>query len=203
VNGLQTSREVYNYSRLKSVVGDPRQILVRVIEASEKHVFNHILRTTNSQTKIEKVYLHSTEDIHEKIEIAFPAFGLYYERQKNQYFDDDKEREKIITLPYLIQSLIAIVLQRPDQARGRPTQFGEKEYEKIFRESDKPDLYAHVVLLMKRVEKFLRTRQPSLERSEQYNLKFHVALRATCAILARSRAVSFQNRPTQCVEGGR
>jgi hypothetical protein len=124
------------------------------------------------------------EDIHEKIEMAFPSFGLFYERQKNQYFDDEShDRDKIITLPYLIQALIAIVLRNPDQARGRPTSFGEKEYGKMFRNSDKPELYANVALLMKRTEDFLGSRNPSLDRSYQYNVKFYVAMHAACTIL--------------------
>jgi hypothetical protein len=162
VNGLQTSREIYEYSQNKNVEGDPRHVVVKVIETSDKDTFNTILKTTNSQTKIDKVYFHGMEEIHEKIEMAFPAFGLFYERQKNQYFDDaSHERDKIITLPYLIQSLIAIVLRRPDQARGRPTSFGEREYSKMFRNSDKPELYANAALLMKSVEKFLESRDES------------------------------------------
>jgi hypothetical protein len=158
--------------------------VVKVIETSEKDTFNTILKTTNSQTKIDKVYFHGMEEIHEKIEMAFPAFGLFYERQKNQYFDDaSHDRDKIITLPYLIQALIAIVLRNPDQARGRPSSFGEKEYSKMFRKSDKPELYANAALLMKNVERFLQSRDPSIDRSDQYNLKFYVAMYAACTIL--------------------
>ena len=145
-----------------------------------------ILKTTNNQTRIDKVYFHSMEAIHEKIEMAFPAFGLFYERTKNQYFDASHERDKIITLPYMIQALIAIVLQRPDQARGRPASYGEKEYDRLFGENDKPILYANVALLMKCVEVFLRSHQQQgtgLERSHQYNIKFYVALYAACSLL--------------------
>jgi hypothetical protein len=124
------------------------------------------------------------EQIHEKIEMAFPSFGLFYERQKNQYFDDQiHDRDKIITLPYLIQSLIAVMLRSPDQARGRPTSFGEKEYARMFRNSDRPDIYANCALLMKRVEKFLKTRAVSLESSYIYNVKFYVAMYVSCLIL--------------------
>lgn len=184
VNGLQTSREIYEYSKAKSVDGDPRHIVVKVIETSDKDTFNTILKTTNSQTKIDKVYFHGMEEIHEKIDLAFPAFGLFYERQKNQYFDDaSHDRDKIITLPYLIQALIAIVLRSPDQARGRPSSFGEKEYSKMFRKSDRPELYANAALLMKNVERFLQSRTPPIDRSDQYNLKFYIAMYAACTIL--------------------
>jgi hypothetical protein len=178
------------------VVGDPRHIVVKVIETSDKDTFNQILKTTNSQTKIDKVYFHGMEEIHEKIGMALPSFGLFYERQKNQYFDDEShDRDKIITLPYLIQALIAIVLRNPDQARGRPTSFGEKEYAKMFRDGDKPELYAHTALLMKRVEAFLRCHEPPLERSYQYNTKFYVAMYAACSIL--QDAEPYRSKMTQ------
>ena len=53
----------------------------------------------------------------------------------------------------------------------------------MFRKGDKPELYANVALLMKSVEKFLQSRVPSIDRSDQYNLKFYVAMYAACTIL--------------------
>ena len=39
VNGLQTSREIYEYSRTNDVKGDPRHVVVRVIETSDRQIF--------------------------------------------------------------------------------------------------------------------------------------------------------------------
>jgi AIPR protein len=183
VNGLQTSREIYNYSRKNAskIKREGRHILVRVIEVTNKQIARHITKTTNSQSKIDPIYLMSTDDIHENIEMAFPKFDLVYERVKNQYFDDPDGvlRKKIITLPYLMRALIAIYLQQPNQARARPGQFAEKEYNKIFRDNTKPAFYANAALLMKKVEEFVGAHL--FDKNDQNNLKFYVAMYATCA----------------------
>jgi hypothetical protein len=178
VNGLQTSRELHNYSKARAIDQDRRHVLVRIIEVTERDLFNKILKTTNRQARIANAYFHSTEDIHGLIELAFPKFGLYYERFKNQYYDEKKPKNQIVTLPYLLQALIAIVLGRPDQARGRPQSFADKEYDKLFRKDDEPELYANAVLLMKRIEVYLSS--GGLERGEIFNLKFYVARYLYC-----------------------
>lgn len=185
VNGLQTSREIYNYARDNewNISDDPRHLMVRVIEAKDKEVMNHIIKTTNSQTRIKQIFLHTTEDIHFRIEMAFPAYGLYYERVKNQWFDEaSKPTGQIITFSYLMKALMAILLRAPDQARGRPDMFGEKEYKRLFQDSYKPELYAGAALLMKRVDEFLGAHSPAIETRDLTNLKYYVAMYAGCRL---------------------
>ena len=187
VNGLQTSREIYNYSRSKGTFADERHVLVKIIETKDQPTVDQIIRATNSQTKIPKVYLHGTEEIHEGIGMAFPPFGLYYERLQNQWAEERIPRDKIVTLHYLMQALIAIYLQQPDQARGRPTQFAEKEYRQLFGRQHEPEFYANAARLMKEVEHFLKKREPPLEASEQLNFKFYMAMYAACLLTGSPR----------------
>jgi hypothetical protein len=42
-----------------------------------------IITATNSQTKIEAINLHATEQIQRHIEMALKAHDLYYDRRKN------------------------------------------------------------------------------------------------------------------------
>jgi len=186
VNGLQTSREIFNYSQLKSkaALADERHILVKVIEADRK-VARHITKTTNSQSKIDPIYLRTTsDDVHDNIESAMPNFGFHYERVKNQYYDDETiVRTKIITLGYLTRALIAVLLQEPGQARGGPGKFVARHYNKIFNRNSKPELFGHTAQLMKRVEAFVVSNIST--RNDQTNLKYYVAMDAVCALAKR------------------
>jgi hypothetical protein len=188
VNGLQTSRMIYDYSDLHSTKAgkDARHLMVRIIQTSNQEAAKNILKATNRQTKIGQIYFHGTEDIHYDIQGAFPKYNLLYERVKNQYADDAVVKDQIVTLPYLMQSLIAIVRRQPNQARARPSQFAEKEYKSLFRPNYVPEIYANAAWLTKRVERFLRERVPVVEKRDQNNLKFYVALYAACALAKTS-----------------
>ncbi len=188
VNGLQTSREIFNYSqqRPKALAGDERHILVKIIEA-DRNVARHITQTTNSQSRINPIYLRTTsDDVHDKIEAAMPKFDLHYERVKNQYYDDENvPRAKIITLGYLTRALIAVLLQEPGQARGSPGKFTDRHYNKIFNHKSKPEVFGHAAQLMRRVEAFVAANVQA--RNDQTNLKYYVAMDAACSLAKRDR----------------
>jgi len=188
VNGLQTSREIYNHGQKNKwqLADDPRHVLVKVIQAADKDVMNRVIKSTNSQTRIKAIYLHATEDVHFNIELAFPAYNLYYERVKNQYDDDKTPTGQIVTFPYLMKALMSVVLLEPNQARGRPDTFGEREYNRLFNDSYKPDRYVKAALLMKRVENYLTGHQPKIDRRDFNNIKYHVAMYAGCLLCKSS-----------------
>jgi len=52
VNGLQTSREIFNYFAAAPQPNDNRLVLVRVIETKDVGVQDQIIRATNSQNKM-------------------------------------------------------------------------------------------------------------------------------------------------------
>jgi len=186
VNGLQTSREIYNYfQQHKAAKTDERHILVKVLEADTKAA-RRITHTTNNQTKIDPIYLRTTiDEIHDRIEMALPSFGLNYERVKNQYGDNDNiSKDSIITLGYLNRALIAIFLQEPQQARGGPKKYVERYYKKIYSEGSKPEFFGHTLQLMKKVDEFVEANVPI--RNDQTNLKYYVALDVTCSVARKS-----------------
>jgi hypothetical protein len=198
VNGLQTSREIYHYSqqKAKAAMADERHILVKVIEADKKTARN-ITKTTNNQTRVDPIYLRTTiDDIHDKIEAALPKFGYYYERVKNQYYDDEKvERSKIVTLDYLTRALIAVLMQHPEQARGSPGQFVQRHYKKIFSQSSKPEVFGHTVQIMKIVDEFVASRVDA--KTDRANLRYYLAFDAVCTVakkstLQRSTLINFK-----------
>ncbi len=181
VNGLQTSHEIYqHFSQIEDQEGDERAVLVRVICEEDEDARDRIIRATNSQTSIPPASLRSSDDIHRNIEDFLKANGFYYDRKKNYYKNQGMSVSKIISIPYMAQSMMAITMLKPDSARARPSTLinSDTEYRKIF-SLDKPiDIYLKVVQIMKTVESFLKADNCGiqLERKTITNIKFYVAM---------------------------
>lgn len=188
VNGLQTSYEIYqHFSQLEDHAGDDRAVLVRVICEEDEEARDRIIRATNSQTSIPPASLRSSDDIHRNIEDFLKANGFYYDRKKNYYKNQGAPVSKIISIPYMAQSMMAITLQKPDSARARPSTLinSDTEYKKIF-SLDKPiDMYLKTVQIMKAVESFLKPENCDfqLERKTITNIKFYVAMVVSIKLL--------------------
>ena len=192
VNGLQTSTEIYNYfkslaegledERSKTDIqnGEERNILVRVMVPDDTGSRDRIIRATNSQTAVQLASLRATDKIHRDIEEYFKSHDLYYDRRKNYYKNRGKPRDKIVGIPYLAQSVMAIVLQRPDTARARPSSLLKKDddYRKIYDERHPINLYYVCAAGMRRVEEFLKEKGSELSRKDRNNLRFYVGMHA-------------------------
>jgi hypothetical protein len=187
VNGLQTSHEIYyHFLTWKSInadapVDDKRNVMVRLIENNDPQSMDHIIKATNNQTKIPRMWLHATEDIHRKIEIALKSADLYYDRRKNYYRNHGKPAAKIVTLPYLSQALAAIILQRPDDARARPTMVAEAHYKHLYSEQFPIEMYVRCAQLLKRVDDYLDSFDV-VEVKVKNNVMFHAAMYLACVI---------------------
>ncbi len=192
VNGLQTSHELHSYfSESNSVSDDNRLILVRVIITDDEPIRNKIIKATNSQSRIPPYALRTTEQIHHDIEQHFRFNGLYYDRQKNYYKNMGKPRRRIVTPKFLAQAVAAIILQEPNNSRGRPTDLIKKDekYCQIFNDDYDIKLYLKCARLMLSVDTFLRTKAPEDVRKEKTNLRFPLAMFAA-AIKASSRQMT-------------
>ena len=105
VNGLQTSREIYNYfsERSQKCDEDTRTILVRVIKPESEESRDNIIFSTNNQTSIPKSSLRVTDTIHLQIEMYFKNRGLYYDRRKNYYKNQKKKAVDIMYRPQKVR----------------------------------------------------------------------------------------------------
>lgn len=177
VNGLQTSQEIFRHFTSGSEYEDDRLILVKVIVTGNEDIRNEIIKATNNQTKILSYSLRATEKIHHDIEQFFSYNGLFYDRQKNYYKNLGKPKSKIISMQYLAQAVTAILLQEPNNSRGRPTNLvkDQSQYERVFNEQYELKLYLICSQLMKLVDEYLRTDAPEYAKKEKTNLRFHLA----------------------------
>ena len=87
-----------------------------------------------------------------------------------------KGMDKIISIPYLAQAVMAIALQRPESARARPSSLlkDENNYKTVFSKDHPIQLYVICALMMKPVDSYLR--KEALNRKDQTKLRFYVAM---------------------------
>lgn len=179
VNGLQTTITIYNY--LKGNKEDEkdrnRSILIRIIVIENEEARDRIIKATNFQTSIPVASLRATDRIQRDIEDYFIKHNLFYDRRKNYYKNVGKPVDKIISISYLAQAIMAIVLMEPDNARARPSSLIKRDidYERIFDESWNPDIYLFCAQIMNFVDIILRYWADEYPIQEKGNLKFHVA----------------------------
>jgi hypothetical protein len=181
VNGLQTSYEIYNYfSSISEEREEKRKLLIRIIVEQDSLARDNIVRATNSQTSIPQTSLRAADKIQRDIEDYLYHQGYFYERRKNYYKNSGKQISKIVSISYLSQVVISILMQQPDYARARPSTLIDKDedYIKIFNEKYPIQIYLTSIKLMKRVEERIRIKSDefSLERKDINNIKFHLAM---------------------------
>lgn len=182
VNGLQTSYEIHNYFSAAPTRHDDNNILVRVIgvahTANEEQTRNRIIKATNSQTAIQVASLRATDNIQRDIEDYLRSEGLYYDRRKNYYKNEGRPIAKIISITYLAQSVIAILLKRPNDARARPSSLLKEDvnYYTIFAAAHPMPLYLKCIQILKRMESYLTSTFTGIRALEVNNFKFHLAM---------------------------
>jgi len=183
VNGQQTSTEIFNYFSEANTEKEDRTVMVRVVVVIDPASRDRIIKATNSQTSIPAASLRATDKIHRDIEEYLSPFGIYYDRRKNSHKNLGRPVEQIISISLLAQSIMAIALQRPGDARARPSSLLKKDedYKLLFSVDHPIEIYLVAAKIIKTVQSYLRSRD-DLAPKDRTNLLFYIALH-TCACL--------------------
>ena len=180
VNGLQTSREIFKYFQNAENPDLQRNILIRVMVPDDEESRDRIIKATNSQTAVQRASLRATDKIQRDIEDYLKSRGLFYDRRKNFYKNSGKPRDVIIDIPYLAQAVMAILLRRPDTARGRPSSLlkTDDDYDKVFNPKYPVHMYYVCVHAMRKIERAMKSNTLSVPRKNRSNLRFYVGMHA-------------------------
>ena len=194
VNGLQTSEEIHKYFRSSSPDDEDRQLLVRVIVPKAEDSRDRIIKATNSQTVVQQSSLRATDKIHLNIEEYLKSKNLYYDRRKNYYKNQNMPRGRIISISYLAQAVMAIVLESPDTARARPSSLlkADTDYRRVFSMDYNINLYYVCVEVMRQIERLMRQIDPQISTKDRNNLKFYIAICVVAEIIAPAHIVPEQ-----------
>lgn len=178
VNGCQTSFEIYSYFKKKELVGaDSRSLTIRVIVTTDEKIKSKIIKSTNSQTAIPAAVLSATDQIHRRIEEYFKHNGLYYDRRKNYWKNEQKPIKDIISISLLSQTFKAMILQEPHISRAKPSSLikNEEDYNKIFNQGYNIEGYLKLMKLQRRIEGILNAAD-YLGKGEVLNIRYFVYL---------------------------
>jgi hypothetical protein len=177
VNGLQTSSEIFRYFsiNLENLETEKRNLLIRVIVPQSDETRDKIIRATNSQTPIPKASLRATDSIHRQIEDFMKTRGLYYDRRKNFYKNEGRKPKEIISVAFLAQCLIAVLLQRPNFSRARPSTLLEDDeaYNKLYHKNIDLFTYYFIAYAGRKVEQFIKE-TGDYTSSETNDIMFYV-----------------------------
>ena len=183
VNGLQTSYTIFNAldKMRKSPVEDPvfdRMLLIRILETDDSTTRDRVIRATNRQTSVPMAQLRATDDIQRSIELYFGSKGWFYDRRKNYYRNLGRPTSRIVGISFLAQSVMAIGLSRPDDARARPSSLLKTDvnYKTIFSKDIPLAVYLWAAKVQKTVDTFLQAKTSTAERT---NLRFHLSMLIT------------------------
>lgn len=189
VNGLQTSFEIYHYFTMTRDFNDERSILIRVITTRSEKSRLKVIRATNSQTKVPLSSLRATEEIHRDLEDYLGMKGIFYDRRKNYYKNEGRPWDKIVSISYVGQAIMAIVLQEPDYARARPSSLlkDDKDYIRVFNSTYPIEIYYKCIQILKLVEHSLRNSTYNFSITQIGDIKFHVSHYLTCLITNKEK----------------
>ena len=122
VNGLQTTESIFRHFSSSRTPGsaqklgvptEPRSVMVKVIVTDDVVARDSIIRATNNQTSVEEISLHATDKIQRDIEETLQVSGLFYERRKNFYFNQDAIPSDMVTPMYLASGVLALIHRQP------------------------------------------------------------------------------------------
>ena len=173
VNGLQTSTQIEKYC--SASVEDSRKLMIKIVSSENEETRDKIIKATNRQNPIQSATLRATDKIQRDIETALKSVGLFYDRRKNYYKNQDKPLDKIISIPLMAQVLMSILLGRPDSARARPSSLIKKEddYSRVFSEKFPIGVYTTAAELIRRVDSVLKSKGAVRPR-DRTNIRFYV-----------------------------
>ena len=177
VNGLQTSREIFNALNGKDLTKETRNLLVRILKPQTQESRDRIIKATNSQTPIPAASLRATDKIHRDIEDYLYGKGYFYDRRKNYYKNIGKPIKKIFGIPFVAQSVMACALTDPANARARPSSLikSEDAYRRIFNPDYPLDIYWKCPLIVQGIADVVRKYGHDEHKKHLNNLLFYVA----------------------------
>ena len=174
MNGLQTSYEVNRWAR-SGGIDTNRLLMIRIIETTDEDVINSVIKATNYQTKVKPHSLRATEEIHRQIEIQLYPHNVFYDRRRNYYKNLNKPASRTIGIDRMAQAVTAMLLEKPDVARARPTSLMKDSfYAELFPSGPTHPLKLYHVAAEAMFVVSAQMNASEYERIYKNNLRFHV-----------------------------
>jgi hypothetical protein len=118
----------------------------------------------------------------------FKTRDLFYDRRKNYYKNIGKKANQIISLPFLSQCLISVLLQNPNSARARPSTLltDDETYKKLYPQDQGLDGFYNIAVIGKRVDNIIKS-IGKYQVTQKSDIKFYVIYAVFAKVLKRER----------------
>ncbi|MGW6415263.1 AIPR family protein [Streptomyces sp. NPDC055055] len=193
VNGLQTSYTLHETLRERYAADATapvfdRLVQVRILVTADQAARDAVIRATNRQTSVPVASLRATDDIQRQIESYFLEHEWFYDRRKNFYRNQGRPADRIVSIPSLAQSVMAMALGQPDHARARPSSLlkSDTDYRRVFSDKTELPVYLWLARAQRQVDEFLQSSSAPVSRSEYTNLRFHLAMLGAVDLVGRA-----------------
>lgn len=125
--------------------------------------------------------MRATDPIHRQIETYLKTKEYYYDRRKNFYKNEGKKPKQIISIPFMSQCLISVLMQKPDYARARPSSLldDDSSYNLLYSEKTPLNVFYIVSHIGKKIEALYRNIE-GLESNQSSDIKFHILYSVFC-----------------------
>lgn len=193
VNGLQTANVIYaNKSAIEGKTNDDRRVLVKIISIADQTLRDGVIKATNSQTSLNALSLKATDAFQRQIEEYLSSNGYYYERRKSYYKNRKMPAQKILDISRLGQAIMTLNLHVPDEARGRPGTFLNKDenYRKVFPVGQALGRFLVAAALERKLDAWLRSNRKNYDALYRNNLRFHALMILSWNLMGKKSKVT-------------
>lgn len=138
VNGCQTCNSLFRAYKKKMDLSKVK-VIVKIIQTSDEVVTRGIVRGTNRQNIVYEVAFETIRQFHKDLEDFFNVMKVsgfqkvYYERRSKQYYFDSKIKPyQKISFRILIQSMVAMYMNRVEISHRHESKLIEEYKGKLF-----------------------------------------------------------------------
>lgn len=118
----------------------------------------------------------------------FKSRGLYYDRRKNYYKNQKKKSADIISVSFLAQCLITLLLRKPDFARARPSTLltDEETYKFLYENNNDLESYYKAAKIGRIIQNTLKM-STEMTSAESNDILFYVIYAVVASRLKTSQ----------------
>ncbi|MBC5991929.1 AIPR family protein [Pontibacter cellulosilyticus] len=160
VNGSQTIHALYDAFESEPDNFDDLDILCRIYQTNNTELSTKIAEYTNSQNPVNSRDIRSIDYVQQKLEQELKALGYFYERKKNQYYDQPKNNR--LDSEKAGQVLMAFYNKMPSEAKNQKKIIFAEKYDDVFNDDINAEKLLIPYKLFERIEKIKAEKKETL-----------------------------------------
>lgn len=173
VNGSQTLHALFDIAKENIDYLNDIEILCRIYELKNSLYSSHIAEYTNSQNQVTTRDVRSIDFIQQKLDTEFQSMGYFYERKKNQY--ENEPKNKRIDAEKAGQALMAFYNGMPNEAKNNKRLIFDNKYENVFNTNINAEKVLLAYSLYEEIEnRKNKTKKEIIDNEKEYEEKSYI-----------------------------